>query len=42
MFLEKYCLIKDIEIYGCNSDEKYYDEEFMNLFLVTLKNKKYF
>ena len=37
VFLEKYYFIKDIEIFCSNSDEEYYDEECINLFLETLK-----
>ena len=37
MFLEKYHFTKDIEISYSNSDEEYYDEECINLFLETLK-----
>ena len=37
MFLEKYCLIEDREIFCSNSDEEYYDKECMNLYLETLK-----
>ena len=37
VFLEKYYFIEDIEIFCSNSDEEYYDEECMNLFLETLK-----
>ena len=37
VFLEKYYFIKGIEIYCSNSDEEYYDEECINLFLKTLK-----
>ena len=37
MFLEKYHFTKDIEISYGNSDEEYYDEECINLFLETLK-----
>ena len=35
--LEKYYFIEDIKIYCSYSDEEYYDEEYMNLFLETLK-----
>ena len=35
--LEKYYFIEDIETYFSNSDEEYYDEECINLFLETLK-----
>ena len=31
--LDKYYFIEDIEIYCSNSDEEYYDEECINLFL---------
>ena len=41
VFLGKYYFIEDIEIYCSNSDEGYYDEECINLFLETLKNKKF-
>ena len=33
VFLEKYYFFEDIEIYFSNSDEEYYDEECINLFL---------
>lgn len=35
--LEKYYFVEDIKIYRSYSDEEYYDEEYMNLFLETLK-----
>ena len=38
MFFEKYYFIEDMNIYCNDSDEKYYDEECINLFLGTLKN----
>ena len=37
VFFKKYYFIKDIEIYCCNSNEEYYDEECINLFVETLK-----
>ena len=37
MFLEKYHFTEGIEISYSNSDEEYYDEECINLFLETLK-----
>ena len=37
LFLEKYNFNEDIEIYCSNSDEEYYDEESIDLFLETLK-----
>ena len=37
VFLVKYYFIEDIEILCSNSDEEYYDEECINLFLKTLK-----
>ena len=37
MLLEKYYFIEAIEFYCGNSDEKYYDEEYINLFLKSLK-----
>ena len=37
VFLEKYYFIEDVEIYCSNSDKEYYDEEWINLFLKTLK-----
>ena len=40
VFLEKDCFIENIEIYCSNSDKEYYDEEFINLFLETLKKDK--
>ena len=33
VFLEKYYFVEDIEIYFSNSNEEYYDEECINLFL---------
>ena len=42
MFLEKYYCIEDMEIFCSNSDEEYYDEECINLFSETYKNKKTF
>ena len=35
-FLEKYYFIEDIEVFCSNSDEEYYDEKCINLFLETL------
>ena len=40
VFLEKYYFIEGIETFCSNSDEEYYDEEYINLFLKLLKNKK--
>ena len=40
--MEKYYFIEDIKIYCSNSDEEHYDEECVNLFLETLKEKKFF
>ena len=37
VFSEKYYFIEDIEIYYSNSDEEYHDEEWIKLFLETLK-----
>ena len=37
MFLEKYYFVEDIEICYSNSEEKNYVEEFINVFLETLK-----
>ena len=37
VFLEKYYFIEDIEAFRSNSDEVYYDEEYINLFLESLK-----
>ena len=42
MFLEKYYFIEDMEIYCSNSDEEYYDEECINLFLGTPKKQEIF
>ena len=42
MFFEKYYCIEDMEIFCSNSDEEYYDEECINLFSETYKNKKTF
>ena len=42
MFLEKYYFIEDVEIYCSNSDEEYYDEGCINLFLETLKKWEIF
>ena len=42
MFLEKYYFIEDVEIYCSNSDEEYYDEGCINLFLETLKKREIF
>ena len=38
VLLEKYYFIEDIELYCSNSDEEYYVEEFINLFLENKKN----
>ena len=35
--LKKYYFIEDMEIFCSNSDEEYYDEEWINLFPKTLK-----
>ena len=45
MFLEKYNFNKDIEIYSNNSyyvdsDEEYYDEEYVDLFLETIRKMR--
>ena len=40
VFLEKYYFLEGIETFFSNSDEEYYDEECINLFLKLLKNKK--
>ena len=37
VFLEKYCFTEDIKVFCINSDEEYYDEECINLFLKALK-----
>ena len=37
VFLEKYSFIEDKELYCSNSDDENYDEEYINLFLKTLK-----
>ena len=37
VFLEKYYFIEDIENFCSNSDEEYYDEPCINLFLEILK-----
>ena len=42
MFLKKYFFNEDIEIYFSNSDEEYYDEECINLFLKALKKFFFF
>ena len=42
LFLEEYHFIEDIEICCSRSDRQYYDEELVNLFLETLKNKRFF
>ena len=42
VFLEKYCFIEDIQIYCSNSDEEYYDEKCINLFLKTHKKPEIF
>ena len=36
----KKCFIADIEIFCSNSDEKHYDEEYVNLFLKSFKKKE--
>ena len=46
MFLEKYNFNKDIKIYSNNSyyvdsDEKYYDEKFMDLSLETTRKMQW-
>ena len=45
VFLEKYNFNKDIEIYSNNSyyvdsDEEYYDEEYVDLFLETIRKMR--
>ena len=40
MFFGNFYFTEDIEIFCSNSDKNYYDEEFMNLFLETLKKMK--
>ena len=42
MFLEKYYFIENIETYCGNSDREYYDEQYIKLFLETLKNYEVF
>ena len=37
VFLEKYYFIQDMETFSSNSDEEYYDEKCINLFLETLR-----
>ena len=37
VFLEKYCFTEDMKVFCINSDEEYYDEECINLFLKALK-----
>ena len=46
VFLEKYNFNKDIEIYSNNSyyvdsDEEYYDEEYVDLFLETIRKMRW-
>ena len=37
VLLEKYCFTEDIKVFCINSDEEYYDEECINLFLKALE-----
>ena len=36
-FLEKHYFTEDMKNFCSNSDEEYYDEEYINLFLETLE-----
>ena len=40
VFLEKCYFIENTEIFYSNSDEEYYDEECINLFLQSLKKSE--
>ena len=40
VFLEKYYIIEHIEFFCSNSEEQYYDEEYITLFLGTHKKQE--